>query len=69
MRVVVEVRADHRQVGVAQHAFQRAVGCCDDCGVHLVNGCRFAGFKRQVHNRHVGRWHADRDAVQFAVQL
>ncbi len=67
--VVVEVRGNQRLVGIAQDALQRAVGGGADGLVDFLDRGVAGGFEDQVHDRDVGRRHADRHAVQAALEF
>src|SRR5665213_4545183 len=69
VRVVVEVDRDIGRIGVAENALELLFGCALDRAVDLVLGRRLLGDEFEIDHRHVRRRHADRDAVELAVQL
>jgi hypothetical protein len=67
--VVVEVAADERFFGVTEDALERAVGRGLDRFVDFGNRGRLLGDELEVDDRDVRGRHADRGAVELALEV
>ena len=69
MRIVVEVDGDVGLRCVAEDAFELLLGHALDRAVDLVLAGGALGDKFEIDHRHIGRRHADRHAVELAVEF
>src|SRR6476659_7624894 len=69
VRIVIEIAGDVRRLGIAEDTLELLLGGALHRAVDFVLCGRALGDELEVDNRHVGRGHPDRHAVELAGKL